>query len=228
MLTFTTQEQYTAAKEKQTQYDAACKQWMKENKTNSIPIEVAANFPYGNEMNNDIRSAIEVWEFTHNPPDKYFLFINEKENTATTWTGQILGTISLGYPYFSNFGDKRQPVTIKAINGKVYTGTYYKGSGNYAHVKISKKLTEAQNNQSPTDPQFKLKNGELTAYAFACGYVEWESKDGTELSKWDNGKELYMEHGRYHVKRYKDGARVMWETFDRLGEARKYYHSIHI
>lgn len=77
------------------------------------------------------------------------------------------------------------------------------------------------------DPKFYLKNGDLTAYAFACGYIQFASITGKEIDKWDNGKELYKD-GNFQVKQYKDGKRVLWQSFDRLGEARKAYRSITI
>lgn len=81
--------------------------------------------------------------------------------------------------------------------------------------------------QTSTTPKFRTKSGDLTAYAFACGYVQFASIDGTEISKWDNGKELYQD-GNFHVKRYKNGHRILWETRDTLKEARDLYNSIRI
>jgi hypothetical protein len=42
---------------------------------------------------NTERSAIEKYKFYHNPPENYFLYINQKNKTATTWTGEVLGTV---------------------------------------------------------------------------------------------------------------------------------------
>lgn len=75
-------------------------------------------------------------------------------------------------------------------------------------------------------PKFRNKNGDLSAYSFACGYVQWASLDGTELGHWQNGKKMYLDGCVYHVKVFKDGQRISWESFDTLGEARKYYRSI--
>jgi hypothetical protein len=86
------------------------------------------------------------------------------------------------------------------------------------------KSTTVTNN----NPKFRNKDNSLTAYSFACGYVQWESKDGTELGKWENGKELYMEHSHFHVKQFKNGNRITWEVFDKLGEARTFYNKIKI
>lgn len=85
-------------------------------------------------------------------------------------------------------------------------------------------MKQAVNN----DPKFYNKNGDLSVYAFACGYIQFASVDGKESSKWENGKELYLDGAVWAVKHYKDGQRVEWSTFDRLGEARKHYRSITI
>jgi hypothetical protein len=77
-------------------------------------------------------------------------------------------------------------------------------------------------------PKFFNKNGDLTAYAFGCGYIQFASKDGSEMEKWNNGKEMYHEGCVYQVKQYKEGKRILWESYHTLGEARKHYRSINI
>jgi len=118
--------------------NVASEQWRKDNKSNGIPMEIYKAFPFAKQVNNDLRTAVEVWEFIHNPPQNYFLYINETERTATTWTGEKLGSVSFGHVYRSNMNDKRQSVTIQAINGKTYAGTYFKSAGDYARVKACK------------------------------------------------------------------------------------------
>lgn len=85
---------------------------------------------------NDDRSAIEEYEWKQEPPVKYFLYVDEKNRRATTWTGQILATVQFGAAYRSNFGDTRQPIWLKGTNGKKYYGTYFKSSGDYARIKM--------------------------------------------------------------------------------------------
>lgn len=138
MITYNTHEDYKLALEKLSQYDAAANKYRADNKTNGIPIEICASFPFASEVSNEMRSAIEVYEFINTPPNKYFLYINEKEGIAMTWTGQKLGRVTFGQTYRSNLGDKRQSVSIWAINGHTYYGTYYKSSGNYARIKMRK------------------------------------------------------------------------------------------
>lgn len=99
------------------------------------PEDKPAHVP---DVSNNERSALEVFDFITNPPEKYFLYINEGQGTATTWTGETLGHVTFGREYRDNFGGKRQPVWIRGINGLKYHGTYYKSSGNFARIRISK------------------------------------------------------------------------------------------
>lgn len=140
--TFSTAAEYNTAKEKLSAYDAVANKWRADNKTNGMPMDIVATMPYASEVNNEMRSKIEVWEFLNNPPDKYFLYIDEKENKAITWMGDILGSVTFGTAYKCNFGDTRQHITISAINGKTYHGTYFKSSGNYARIKAAKRQTK--------------------------------------------------------------------------------------
>ena len=95
------------------------------------------------DVTNEERSALEVFEFCQNPPDKYFLYIREKDRTATTWTGDVLGQVSFGREWRDSFGGRRVPVTIRAINGLTYHGTYFKSSGDFARIRQSKKTAKA-------------------------------------------------------------------------------------
>jgi hypothetical protein len=90
------------------------------------------------DVSNEERSALEVFEFVTNPPDKYFLYINEANRTATTWAGDVLGQVFLGCEYRDNFGGRRVPITVRAINGRTYHGNYYKSSGDYARIRARK------------------------------------------------------------------------------------------
>ena len=64
-------------------------------------------------------------------------------------------------------------------------------------------------------PQFKTATGRLTAYSFACGYVE-------RTGNGDNRAMLEQEHGVYHVKGFRNGIHF-WEAFSSLAEARKFF-----
>ena len=92
----------------------------------------------GSSPTNEERSAVEVYEFVHDAPDRYFVYVNKDTKEATTWTGDKLGAVVFGREYRDNFGGKRIPITVFAINGTKYHGTYYASSGDYARIKRSK------------------------------------------------------------------------------------------
>jgi hypothetical protein len=142
--TFKSDEDYKEARKKLDAYQAAVDAWMKANKTNGIPVEVTKDFPHAAEITNDLRSKIEKFEFLSEEPVKYFVYISEKNKTATTWTGQKLGDVTFGREFRSNMGDKRVPVSVKALNGLNYYGTFFKSAGDYAVIKKSKKQTVQQ------------------------------------------------------------------------------------
>jgi hypothetical protein len=90
--------------------------------------------------------ALEVWDWLHNPPEKYFLYIrleNEKDDflfhrkgEAVNWMGELLGRVeTTGKMYRDSFGGKRVPIKVYGTNGVNYYGIYYKSSGNYARIK---------------------------------------------------------------------------------------------
>ena len=63
--------------------------------------------------------------------------------------------------------------------------------------------------------QFQDATGRLTAYAFACGYVERKGSGG-------NRSALLLQHGVYYVKGFRNGVHF-WKTFDQLVNARKFF-----
>jgi hypothetical protein len=108
-------------------------------------------------MTNEERSAIEVQEFCANPPDRYFAYVKLMpipegfhydsglgyRHKVTTWTGDILGNAILGPSYRDNFGGIRHSISVKAINGKEYYGTYYLSSGDYCRLRMRKDSRKA-------------------------------------------------------------------------------------
>ncbi len=64
--------------------------------------------------------------------------------------------------------------------------------------------------------EFYNKDGNLSSYAFACGYVQSKS-NGNNYAK------LYKEHNTYHLIMMRGGERVIWLSYDRdqLTKARK-------
>jgi hypothetical protein len=65
--------------------------------------------------------------------------------------------------------------------------------------------------------KFNNKDGSLTKYAFLCGYIEKKSNDTNRVS-------LELDC-IYHVKGMINGVRL-WECFDTLTQARKFYNAI--
>lgn len=67
----------------------------------------------------------------------------------------------------------------------------------------------------------RTKAGRLSAYGFMCGYIEEKTlSDGSRV-------ELYHDGGIvYHVRRFNRGARIFWESFEKLTDARKFYASV--
>lgn len=62
----------------------------------------------------------------------------------------------------------------------------------------------------------KTKDGRISAYGFACGYIE-AVENGYKRAT------ILMEHGVYHVQwKLDDG----WATFDALADAREEYDKV--
>lgn len=72
----------------------------------------------------------------------------------------------------------------------------------------------------PRDPKFNNKDGSLTRYAFACGYVEQHDNKET-----NSRVTLWLDCGAYHVRshQFNGAGRLAWETFPTVKEARKFY-----
>lgn len=91
-----------------------------------------------NPPTNDERWQVELYDFIHNVPAKYFLYVNEKTGKATNFTGITLGNVAFGHEWRDNFGGIRRAVTVLAVNGRQYHGTFFKSSGDYARITLSK------------------------------------------------------------------------------------------
>lgn len=117
--------------------EAVREQFCKDHKRGYITAEEAKTLP---RVTNEEISAAEVYQFINDPPDKYFLYINEERHEATTWIGEKLGNVTglFQTPKRSNFGDFRVYIDVYGINGKKYHGVYYKSAGDYARIKMYK------------------------------------------------------------------------------------------
>jgi hypothetical protein len=66
---------------------------------------------------------------------------------------------------------------------------------------------------------FYTAKGELTRYSLACGYIQRFETSKGECTLW-------MEHGVFHVRQNNsDASRVFWETYNKIGEARRKYNN---
>jgi len=72
------------------------------------------------------------------------------------------------------------------------------------------------------NPKFYNKNGTLTAYALACGYVE------TRPLQTENGEvRLFRDGVVWHVQARDDNrGRFVWECFDLLTRARAFFRKV--
>lgn len=132
--------------------DEALHAWMKANKRNSYKRE---ELPAGiNPPTNEERSACEVFEFQRDKPESYFAYVKRPANMLTkpgwqtceqgeltTWTGDKLGTVRFGRVFRDSFGGVRVPITVQAITGETYHGTYYASAGDYARIRKAKHQT---------------------------------------------------------------------------------------
>lgn len=76
-----------------------------------------------------------------------------------------------------------------------------------------------------TRSNIKTRSGRVSAYGFACGYIE-------TIENGDKHATIWMEHGVYHVRWKLDDGEIYrywtregngWATFDTLADARKQY-----
>lgn len=128
------QEDYAALRTRHDNYHAArvalC------GKRNYVTPEDAAQLPPS--LSNDEISALEVWEFEHDKPGKYFAYVDKEIRRITTWTGDLLGFITWSSRWQSNFGDRRVSIRVKAINGLTYSGTFFESAGDYCRLRVVK------------------------------------------------------------------------------------------
>lgn len=90
-------------------------------------------------VSSDELSSVEVYDFFFEKPQHYFAYVRQDLRAVTTFTEEFLGeVVSHGTPYSSNLGDRRQHLTIKAINGLTYSAIYYSSAGTYCRMKAQK------------------------------------------------------------------------------------------
>lgn len=100
----------------------------------------------GGEFTNEQRAELETLDFLADEPAAVFQYVKldaqGQPDSVTGWTGQKIGRVS----YFSRvyqspgFGrnSERQNIRVCAINGRTYSGVYYKSAGDYCRLKLCK------------------------------------------------------------------------------------------
>ena len=134
MLTCRDEADYMELQGKLANYEAAVVLLYGKDKRCFSPEEITAlGVPI---PSNDERSAVEAWEFQHTQRDRYTAYVDFDKTKVTTWTGQLLGTITkVGREWRDSFGGKRIALSVLGINGVHYHGTYFVSSGDYCHLK---------------------------------------------------------------------------------------------
>jgi len=111
---------------------AAVDEFLKVNKRNWMTAEESARL---NSPSNEELSALEVYDFKRDKPERYFAYVDKEFRFLTTWTGERLARIYYqGCETRDNFGGKRRYFRAEAINGLVYWGYHFSSSGDYARM----------------------------------------------------------------------------------------------
>ena len=139
-----TSEQYTELKAREARNRAFVDTKRGKNGWASYKPE---EMPAGCEMTNEERSAIEVYEFERRTEaGPYFAYIGHSKGreslgpaTVSTFTGDKLADIiDTGKPYrCPAFGrsSTRQNFRARGIDGRIWSGTFYKSSGDYCRMR---------------------------------------------------------------------------------------------
>lgn len=117
---------------------------------------------------------------------------------------------------------------MKMIRNKTSRDLYWSNKDGWVDELSADRFSdkEAETLNLPTDgewsPAFKNKDGTLTVYALACGYVEEFNGEFQSVRLWLEG--VYHVRRSYIGKSYARGySRSSWESFESLSEARKFY-----
>ena len=107
----------------------------------------------GGELTDEMRSVHEIYMFNKEKPEKYSVYVDFKKNVVTTWTGEVIGSITWsGSEYRDNFGGKRVNLDVRMNNGDLYYGTAFVSSGDYATIRKKKaQPTKGQKSDMPKD-----------------------------------------------------------------------------
>lgn len=91
-------------------------------------------------------------------------------------------------------------------------------------IELGYGLNRIKDYPQETQDKFYLKNGELNAYSFACGYIQWADYRA-ETNHHHARLELFQD-GCFHVRLHdhENHGRIFWHSFDTLGAARRDFH----
>lgn len=64
------------------------------------------------------------------------------------------------------------------------------------------------------------RNGNVTPYGLACGYIQTKAVNGVQVTLWRDGG-CTCTHVRVHD--FNEHKRVSWETFLKLADARRFF-----
>ena len=71
----------------------------------------------------------------------YFAYMSGDNKRITTWVGDKLGDVTfIGREYGGGFGGVRQNFRMEGVDGRTWSGTFFKSSGDYVRMKPTKKI----------------------------------------------------------------------------------------
>lgn len=106
------------------------------NGGSTMSAELSSHPDYA-ACDNAMRGRVERFEIFRDRPDKIFAYLSSDCASVINWTGDLLGTVSMGRKYRSNFGDWRYPFQT-VIAGRKYSGIGYGGGGMYCRLRAIK------------------------------------------------------------------------------------------
>ena len=108
-------------------------------KMNSISDEDAKKWRVPPAPSNEEVGQMEQYEFEHKNKGEggtYAGYMSKDMTRITTWMGDTLADVQWkGAEYRGNMGNRAVNFRAKGIDGKLYSGTYYKSSGDYVRMK---------------------------------------------------------------------------------------------
>lgn len=120
----------------------AATQWLRQHGQLSYdPKDPALPDFVRDQPTNEERSALEVFEFLRDRPEKYFAYYTDDLTAVTTWMGDKLGDIVYRGPaYKVGFwpGATMRRVRVVAITGDRYAGVCNISGGTYCRLKRMK------------------------------------------------------------------------------------------